>query len=1285
MIRVGRSLVRSSFVLIVCCQLSIIRIQAKESSGIPIFEKLQPNKNLSFGIVEDIQQDTSGFIWIGAKDGLFRYDGITFKSYQYNRNDTRSLSSNVIRELFVDSRGNLWIGTENGLNLYHPNDDKFQKFYSNPNSPQSLSGNNVRKIAEDKTGNLWIATFGGGVCRYDVNTFEFMRIEQIIKSDQIDPSLDNRTIYIDSEGTVWIGTANKGVLFFNPDDPNLYQLPLGIADGKHLNYQDVRAIVEDPDGIIWIGTNGKGLAAYDKKNKTFAYYNSVLKGPHHIDCDIIWNLYCDSEHNLWASTDGGGLLRLSAGANMFKEFTNSSTDPNSISSNVVRVFYEDNAGNYWVGNFNAPVNYVNTHRKKFGLLRDFDIDSQNKTQNKITSILRDSENNLWICTDGSGLYEFSPEREKYIKYEANPSVSGSIYNNKPLCCLEDVRGNLWIGLYEGGLSFLDKNKKKFINYLPDGTQNNPKSIQIWALALDENVLWIAGDQGIENYNLSTSQFNHNPFPFYSETIFSAWDVKIDSDKRIWIGTIKGLFLFDPETNTMSHFVSDAKDTTSLSDSWVLNIHEDKNHQIWVGTNGGGLNLWKGAGKFQCFTTQNGLSGNVINGILSDNSGNLWISTNSGLTKFNIDSLEFTNFTVEDGLQDNRFNINSYSIDKEGIMYFGGTNGLTYFNPEQIVKNKFIPPVLITELEIFNKSEKKKDSRSPSVKNILYQKVVHIYPEQLIFTIHFSALNFSRPERNQYKYKLEGFDNNWNAIGNRHWATYTNLRPGKYTFRVIASNDDNVWNYKGAKLQIIVHPPFYRTYWFIILMILLCVGAAMAFYLIRLKNIRTLNKKLSELVSERTRELELRNAEIALQNEEIICQRDMATSQRDQIIKQNEELEKHRNRLEELVKERTHDLVDAKERAENSDRLKSAFLDNLSHQIRTPMNAILGFINLLTEKIDDKMSREYYLRIINESGRSMLRLIEDIIDYSRFQTGQLQLEYDDCNVSNLIRQLISTGRERASRDNPSLSILADLPEKDIFMYTDEKKLQQIFFKLLENSIKYTEEGYIRLGIHQQEENYITFKVEDSGVCIDEKYLEKAFDSMYSTEDEENSGTHRDSGLGLPLTKVIVELLGGKIWIESRKDQGSAFYVKIPFITTPPEKKKSTPKESKKMYWPGKSILVAEDEDSNYLLIEAILKDTGVKLIHVSDGVELLEKINDGVPFDLVLLDLKMPRMGGINAVKIIRESNKDVPVIVQTAYDQTNHREQCQESGCNEFLVKPLRKIELLNVVSKYFA
>jgi CheY-like chemotaxis protein len=325
-----------------------------------------------------------------------------------------------------------------------------------------------------------------------------------------------------------------------------------------------------------------------------------------------------------------------------------------------------------------------------------------------------------------------------------------------------------------------------------------------------------------------------------------------------------------------------------------------------------------------------------------------------------------------------------------------------------------------------------------------------------------------------------------------------------------------------------------------------------------------------------------------------------------------------------------------------------------------------------------------MRIINESGKNMLRLIEDIIDFARMQTGDLKPEFAECNATHVIKELTLSMRERASRENQSINIINKLPDENVVMFTDEKKLRQIFSKLMENSFQNTDSGHINIGIYHQGEQKITFFVEDTGVGIDERHLDKIFDRFFTTQEENVPKGVRVSGLGLAFAKTIAEIMNGEIWVESQKSRGSTFYFSLPYLKVNTREDSIIDDPNKNRYhWPDKTVLVAEDEESNFLLIEAMLRDTSLNIIHVKDGVELLEKVDETNDFDLVLLDLKMPRMGGLNAMKIIREHHDKIPVIVQTAYDHTQHRQKSTELGCDDFLIKPLKKKELLEAIKKY--
>ncbi len=1253
-----------------------------------VFHELYPEDNYSFGIVEDFFQDAHGFIWIGAKDGLFRYDGIHFKAYYFDQNDPNSISNSVVRKIFGDSNGNMWVASENGLNRYDEQQDCFVRYLNIPEDSTSISSNFVNEIAEDQDGNLWMATINGGLCMYDREKDHFIRYTQN-STDEKKISSDNlRTVFIDSEGIIWLGTSDRGVNCFLPGTKYRQSFLPGPKNGRSLYGKDVRTIIEDSQGRIWFGTNGHGISCYDKITSSFTYFTSNPKNKNSLGSNIVWSFSLDSKQNLWICTDNGGLNLYIPETNSFKQYRHSNTDPSSISSDVVRVLFEDDAGNFWIGNFNAPVNYVYNHKKKFHNVQHNIYSDNSLNNNHVTSILVDSDKNLWIGTDGGGLNLYNPESKHFKHYVHNPGNKYSIPNNKPLCLTEDTEGNIWIGHYEGGLSCYHKNTDRFIHYYPDGSKFTPRGTQIWDMILDGGNLWLATDAGLDVMNITSGVFTHMPVGTKMNkgtSTGSIWKIQKDSKGRMLVGTINGLNVYDTLSETFTYYLSDLNDPKSISDRWILSIYEDSKSRIWIGTNGGGLNLWnESENKFECYNINDGLPGNVINGILEDPSGNLWLSTNNGLSKFNYDSLDVTNFNVLDGLQGNRFSINAVHMDKEGKMYFGGTRGFSYFNPSDILDNSFVPPIVFTGFAIFNKEADIHDPMSPIKENINELKEIHLNHKHQVFTIYFAALNFTQPGENKYKYILENFEESWNDVGNQNNATYTNLMPGKYRFRVIASNNDNVWNLEGRSLDIIVHPPFYRTWWFIGLIILGIIFFFSAIYHYRHRRIRFMNLKLIRLVKERTNELEVHSTEIEEQNKQIAEQRDFATSQRDQILKQNEELELHRKNLAKLVKDQTYELIKAKEIAEESDKLKTAFLENISHEIRTPLNAILGFINLLIEKKDDQKSIDYYLRIINESGKSMLRLVEDIIDFSLIQIGELKPVYGVCNLTELIKGLVSIHREKIAREKSKLNVLAELPDEEIIVITDKNKLNQILAKLIENSVKYTEEGYIRIGIQKYNNSFITFLVEDTGIGIDPEHADKIFDRFYIVREEDQQNTQHGSGLGLAFAKVVTEFMGGEIWVESQVKKGSKFFFTIPHIQSDSKEYLQNNSSVKKDYkWPGKRILVAEDQESNYLLIEAFFKDTGVTLYRAKDGVEMLEIFEKEPDFDLIFLDLKMPRMDGISAMKIIRETNKNVPVIAQTAYDRTYHREKCIEMGCNEYFIKPLKKNEMLETVMKY--
>ncbi len=403
----------------------------------------------------------------------------------------------------------------------------------------------------------------------------------------------------------------------------------------------------------------------------------------------------------------------------------------------------------------------------------------------------------------------------------------------------------------------------------------------------------------------------------------------------------------------------------------------------------------------------------------------------------------------------------------------------------------------------------------------------------------------------------------------------------------------------------------------------------------------------------------------------------------QLVKVNRELKIYQDRLAELVDERTKELLQAKEEAEKNNRIKTAFFENTSHEIRTPMNTILGFINLLSDSTNSQETRDYYLRIVNESGKNLLRVIEDIIDFSLIQTGEFRLSKSNIEVIGLIKQRVLIYRQKVARENREVNILMELPNKQMEICLDRNKFIRLIDILVENAVKYTEKGYVKLGIEKIEEKNITFFVEDTGIGIDSKKLNILFDRFFVVEEENPAKLLPGTDLSLALAQKLTHIMGGKIWVESETNQGAKFFFTVPNEVKQTYKSEECENKMQNISWRGKNILIAEDDEANFILLKTVFAKTGAEIFHAKDGVELLELLSANTDIDLIIMDIKMPRMSGLNALKIIKENYKDIPVIAQTAFDQAFHKEKCLELGCTDFLTKPLKIEKLLITVSKH--
>ncbi len=860
-----------------------------------------------------------------------------------------------------------------------------------------------------------------------------------------------------------------------------------------------------------------------------------------------------------------------------------------------------------------------------------------------------------------GMARLDWETKRYTFYKHVPDNPNSIAGNNVWTILEDTQGTIWIGTMGNGVDKYDKNTNTYVHH-----RNDPK----------------------------------DPASLSNNDVFIVFE---DNIGQIWVGTRNGLCLLNRNTGRFTRFMSGSSTENGIYGGWVYDIYQDQFENLWIGTDQA-LNLYlPESNSFEHFQEKDGLRGNAILGIAGDGKNNLWISTNKGLCRFNIPERKFRNFDVADGLQSNEFNYTSKLLSSAGKLYFGGKNGMNVFNPDSIRDNLKIPPVYFTKLFVLNMPVGPQQNSSVLSRHISFEKSITLRHRQSVVTLEFAALNYSNPEKNQYAYWLEGFDTGWNYIGNKHEVTYTNLNPGRYLLRVKGSNNDGIWNEEGTALQIFVLPPWWKSWWFQTILCFVVVGLVWLALYIRVSIFKNQKKKLMVLVKERTFQLEEvavtleeKQEEINSQNEELMTQKDelenansILIEQKQQILDQNAELDRHRNQLESLVEERTRELIEAKEKAEESDRLKSSFLANLSHEIRTPLNAILGFSSLLGDKDLREHEREEYSAIIQHSSNTLLELISDILDISKIEAGQMELDLTEVYLKDVIDELTGMFEVLMKREELSSNrqvqfrvVIADEILKTQLV-TDKLRLEQILSNLIGNAIKFTRKGYIELGCTSvPNEKRLEFYVKDTGIGIKEEHLQLIFERFRKVE-EDKTYLQRGTGLGLAITSQLVSLLGGTIRVSSRVGEGSVFYFTIPLIK-PGSTGTSFPKENFNLVLPDLKdcrILVAEDDLSNFHYIEKLLKKANANVIHAENGRQVIQIMQGIHDIQLILMDIKMPEMDGIETLKELKKLNIQIPVVAQTAYALADEAVKLKKEGFAGYLSKPIQMEQLYFIVA----
>jgi len=1183
-----------------------------------------------------VMQDRDGFIWVGCTNGLIRYDGYETKTIKAGKG---LLSSSIAPGIFEDDEGLLWIGTSAGLNVFDKNTNSFTNYRHDPNNPNSLNSDNFnwapKTITQDREGFIWLGT-QAGLNRFNKQTGQF----KSYRHNPEDPgSLSHDliwTVKASRDGLIWIG-SEAGLDSYDPETDRFVRYEHDPANPNSIGAGKVYAIEEDETGVMWIGTSLGGLNKFNRKTGRFKRYLHDPENPESIAHNEVYSITIDRKGRLWLGRSyavAAGLERFDPKTESFTVFKHIPKDPTSISGDIIMGCYEDRSGVLWIVENTGGINKYDPNMKAFELYQHKPNLPNSLSSNIVPTIIEDHNGNIWFATQLGGLNRYDPGTGRFKHYKKDSGNPDGISNDYIFSVLEDDAKNLWVSMNDGVHGIFDPLKGVF-NEKYKNPVANVVARGLIQDKIDPDIFWFGTEaDGLFRFKKQTGEFTQfvndpaDPESLSNNIVLSVFQ---DHEGTIWVPTLGGgLDRLIREKGTFVHHRKDPKDPYSIGGNAVVDCHIDSLGNFWISTGDGGLNKFdKVLGTFQRFGEEHGFKTKTIRGILEDNQKHLWMGSDIGIIKFDIEKQKVARvYTDQDSLQGDNFSLYPTSTCKtrDGKMWFSGLNGVNAFYPDKILDNPYVPPVALISLKQFGT----KLSLGSTPERI---REIYLDWRSNSFEFEFASLNYTQPGKNRHAYFLDGFDEQWNRTGARRYGKYTNIPGGEYVLRLYGSNNDDVWNREGRAIKISVQTPPFQTIWAYMAYIFVIIIVFAAF--LRVKT-RRISRKLREerKLTESLRQIDTLRTDLLKQQKTV-----------------ESELRENRDTLERKVRLRTKELEISKERAESANEAKSQFLANISHEIRTPLNLILGFSENLEKEIADPHLKDY-VTSIRTSGRSLLTLLNDILDLSKIEAGKVKVRYLAFNIRKLfleIEQIFTKKIENKLLDF-KLEISPNVPD---IIVMDETRLRQVLVNVVGNAIKFTDSGFVKISADfvfsdtMIGANDLVFCVEDSGIGISKDQVDEIF-GLFSQQTGQDSSKYGGTGLGLAITKRLLELMDGHISVESEKGKGSVFTITIKNV----EKsslinisKDESSKDISRLSFKNASILIIGNKEESCDQIKGLLKPYDLSTTAAKDSVYAQEMMEQ-VSVDLIICDISSDDLY-FDTLRSISDNAvfKNIPVIV----------------------------------------